>query len=396
MKWTVNKLSEAKQIQVELADSGVKILMEPKRYACVECTSEKYPCEENSVYQIVSDIPTEDRKCKLIANWYQGETVIARRYINGKGETVSPKGVDRFSVSVLVNGKEPQELYFSKFSYEKVSDYKPNPVKLAAVSLDEGFLKEHPAMSKACFLGEYERLIDAAGKEKPDLILLPEEFHVQNFHCPAKERCISLEDEAVELMKRKAVEYHCYMAGTIQRNTDGYCYNTALLIDRQGNLVGTYDKTHLTLMEYEQGVTPGQEIPVFETDFGKVGFMICWDMWFPCLSQILYRKGAQLILNPTLGGGFLQAYAASASTGAFMLVSNAYDSRWSRVQNPLGDVIAQVKEGHILVETIDLNEMHFKSMLSVGADGEGRNLYITEARNDLYKEFFADYEVNTY
>ena len=89
MKWTVNKLSEAKQIQVELADSGVKILMEPKQYACVECTSEKYPCEENSVYQIISDIPTEDRKCKLIANWYQGETVIARRYINGKGETVN-------------------------------------------------------------------------------------------------------------------------------------------------------------------------------------------------------------------------------------------------------------------------------------------------------------------
>ena len=121
MKWIVKKLSEPEQIYAKADETGVKITMKPERYACVECVSGIYDCEENSVYNITSDIPTEDMKCKMIANWYLGDKVVARRYVNGNGETISPKGVDRFSVSVLVNGKEERDICFSGFSLGKTA-----------------------------------------------------------------------------------------------------------------------------------------------------------------------------------------------------------------------------------------------------------------------------------
>lgn len=63
--------------------------------------------------------------------------------------------------------------------------------------------------------------------------------------------------------------------------------------DRQGNLVGTYDKIHPYSPEInEQGITPGTRVPVFQTDFGRLGFMICYDSWFPDVAQLVSLEGA--------------------------------------------------------------------------------------------------------
>ena len=57
-------------------------------------------------------------------------------------------------------------------------------------------------------------------------------------------------------------------------------YNTAVLIDRAGNLAGKYRKVQLPYEEIEGGLTPGSDYPVFQTDFGTVGLMICYDSEF--------------------------------------------------------------------------------------------------------------------
>ena len=64
-------------------------------------------------------------------------------------------------------------------------------------------------------------------------------------------------------------------------------YNTAVLIDRDGLLVGKYRKVNLPYDEFEDGITPGSDYPVFQTDFGKVGMMICWDSQFPDAARAL-------------------------------------------------------------------------------------------------------------
>lgn len=81
-------------------------------------------------------------------------------------------------------------------------------------------------------------------------------------------------------------------------------YNTAILIDPDGDIIGKYSKTH-----FAQGYTinpscyvPGAQYPVFQTPFGKVGMMICYDRQLPEPARILALNGAQILFVPSYGG----------------------------------------------------------------------------------------------
>jgi len=79
----------------------------------------------------------------------------------------------------------------------------------------------------------------------------------------------------------------------------GDCYNAALLFNRKGEIIGRYYKTHLQSQDLKY--SPGKDLPVFETDFGKVGIVICADRRWPEAVRALRVKGAELILNPSYG-----------------------------------------------------------------------------------------------
>lgn len=91
--------------------------------------------------------------------------------------------------------------------------------------------------------------------------------------------------------------YVCF--GTYERGPErGTVYNSAVLIDPEGEVLGVYRKTHIYPTE-RQWSTPGTQAEVFETRFGKVGIIICYDGDYPELSRILGMKGAEIILRPT-------------------------------------------------------------------------------------------------
>ena len=76
-------------------------------------------------------------------------------------------------------------------------------------------------------------------------------------------------------------------------------YNTALLLGRDGELVGAYDKTHC--QGHDRMFVPGQEIAVFDSDFGPFGVLICADRRWPETVRSLALQGARVIFNPTAG-----------------------------------------------------------------------------------------------
>lgn len=80
---------------------------------------------------------------------------------------------------------------------------------------------------------------------------------------------------------------------------DGKIYNSSYILDRNGVELGRYRKTQLTIGEHD--LTPGDDIPVFDLDFGKVGIMICFDNYFPEVARVLGLKGAELVLSPLYG-----------------------------------------------------------------------------------------------
>ena len=98
-----------------------------------------------------------------------------------------------------------------------------------------------------------------------------------------------------------------FVLGFLER--DGrLLYNTAILIDPEGEIIGKYSKTH-----FYQGYTvnpdfyrAGDNYSVFETPFGKVGILICYDRQNPEPARILAVKGAQVLLVPSYGSYDLQ------------------------------------------------------------------------------------------
>ena len=103
-------------------------------------------------------------------------------------------------------------------------------------------------------------------------------------------------DRVAEVAKR----YHMHVVfGTYERVGE-VVYNTAVLMGRQGEIIGKYHKVQLPDVE-RWSVTPGDSFPVFATDFGTVGMMICYDINFPEVARCLALNGAELLFHPTMG-----------------------------------------------------------------------------------------------
>jgi len=83
------------------------------------------------------------------------------------------------------------------------------------------------------------------------------------------------------------------------RAQEGRPYNTALIFDRTGNLIGWYDKLHL--LQHDHKYEPGKTLDVYQSDFGLFGIVICADRRWPETVRTLALKGARVVFNPTYG-----------------------------------------------------------------------------------------------
>jgi N-carbamoylputrescine amidase len=96
------------------------------------------------------------------------------------------------------------------------------------------------------------------------------------------------------------------LASIFEYAMDGIYFNTMIIFDADGSYLGKYRKHHIP--EGPQYIekyyfTPGDTgYPVFDTRFGKIGVLICWDEWFPEPSRILALKGANIVFYPSAIG----------------------------------------------------------------------------------------------
>jgi len=110
--------------------------------------------------------------------------------------------------------------------------------------------------------------------------------------------------KTTEKIQRAAEKDEIYIVwSTYERgSTRGVVYNSAVLIGRNGDIIGTYRKTHPfpgELVELGGWTTPGDHADVYETDLCTLGMIICYDGDFPDLSTTLALKGAEVIVRPT-------------------------------------------------------------------------------------------------
>jgi predicted amidohydrolase len=92
-----------------------------------------------------------------------------------------------------------------------------------------------------------------------------------------------------------AQRHQAYIVAGIAELDGVHLYDTAVLIGPDG-YIGRYRKTHLWNRE-KLIFTPGDAYPVFETRIGRIGLLICWDIWFPEVARILAVQGADIICS---------------------------------------------------------------------------------------------------
>ena len=146
-------------------------------------------------------------------------------------------------------------------------------------------------------------LIDQNSHLNPDLILMPEFFNT-GVSVPEFKKLAETEETSVSLdyFKEKAKKYNTYiLTGSIIEKDGEKLYNTSWLLNRNGEIAGKYRKIHLydrcggTENQY---CSYGDSIKVVETDFGKIGMSVCFDIKFPNHFVNLVKQGAEIIVEP--------------------------------------------------------------------------------------------------
>ena len=93
-----------------------------------------------------------------------------------------------------------------------------------------------------------------------------------------------------------------YLVACYDRRDGDRIYNTAELIDPRGTTIGTYDKTHTVGRSESRYYSAGTALPVFDTEFGKIGILVCIDRTYAENWRVLMLQGARLVLIPANGG----------------------------------------------------------------------------------------------
>jgi predicted amidohydrolase len=232
----------------------------------------------------------------------------------------------------------------------------PRMVRLAAVH-------HRPRGSKSMMdnCREFASLIEDAAKQRADLVVLPETLTYYGLGKKYVDCAEPVPGPSTEYFGTLAKQHNLYIvAGLLERDRH-LVYNTAALIGPDGKLVGKYRKTALPRGEIEGGISPGSEYPVFDTRFGRLGMMICYDGFFPEVARQLTMRGAEVIAWPVWGCNPLLASARACENHVY-LVSSTYEDisrNWAltAIYDHEGKPITKAEKwGTVVVAEVDLNQ----------------------------------------
>lgn len=206
----------------------------------------------------------------------------------------------------------------------------------------------------------YEPFILEAAKQKADLVVLGETLTYAFLGKKFEDVAEPIPGPSTEYFGELAKANNLYIVPGLVERDRNVIYNTAPLIGPDGTVLGKYRKVCLPRGEIDAGIAPGHDYPVFNTRFGKLAIMICYDGFFPEVARELTNRGAEVIAWPVWGCNPLLARARACENHAY-IVSSTYEPiehNWmlSAVFDHTGETVAWAKEwGTVAVAEVDLN-----------------------------------------
>ena len=159
------------------------------------------------------------------------------------------------------------------------------------------------------------------------------------------------------------------------RKATGGVYNTALIYNREGALVGMYDKTHIQTHDHKY--LPGNHLNVYESDFGLFGVMICADRRWPETSRTLTLKGARVIFNPT--------YGMHGDLNLCMMRTRSYENGIFIVFTHPAQSLITGPNGAVVCNDRDETQKYTVTEIDLSKAPANRGGHIVDRRPDIYK-----------
>lgn len=272
---------------------------------------------------------------------------------------VAPTEADGARLSLEVKWPGEGAVLWQRASVRPTSPPPPRKVKIGTVYLRPANSTPEKNLQAFC------EQIDAAGRLGLDIVCLPEAITLVGTRLTGPQTAEPIPGPSTERLAAAAGRNRLWVVAGLYEREGLQVYNTAVLLDRQGRLAGKYRKIHLPREEWDKGITPGHEYPVFQTDFGRVAIQICYDWFFPEVDTIFALKGAEVVFAPTWGTTFADregrvegenVFRVRARDNGIYLVPSVYDGS-SMVIDPLGRVLVSNKgQSGVFWCEVDLNQ----------------------------------------
>ncbi|MEX0646617.1 MAG: carbon-nitrogen hydrolase [Balneolaceae bacterium] len=243
---------------------------------------------------------------------------------------------------------------------------------------------ENPAENR----GKAEALVENAADRGANIIALPELYNTLYFCREINSKFFSWAEPvpgpSTQHFSRLAKQFETViLLPVFERKTAGVYFNTLVVIEKDGSIKGIYRKMHIPDdpgFHEKYYFTPGDTgFKVFDTSFGAVGTLICWDQWFPEAARLTALKGADILVYPTAIGTlseedesdkarFSDAWKTiqrshAIANGCFLASINRVGSEggtlfWgnSFISGPFGEILAEGgEEEEIVSAELDFN-----------------------------------------
>lgn len=248
--------------------------------------------------------------------------------------------------------------------------------------------------------------ISEAAERGCDLVVLPEMFTTINTGHEIRPE--PHEGPTLDRLMSSAHDHNINVSATYYVVDDGRVYNQTVILNRNGSIAGIYRKVQPTAAE-ALIVSAGNTFPAIDLDFGRVGVMICLEIYFPEIARIYAHKGVEILLwptvtlGPTQEGLLAQAQSRAIDNCLYLVEANMagappyapYAGRirpgTGRIIGPGGDVLASTAHlPGLAITDVDLDRQHLTtSAVLIRNPDHFRDDMQSITRLDLYAREYA-------
>ena len=392
--WKIENLFEnpAIEAKVDTKDCFATVTLKDSSYslarivAPIGAVREKHYCK----IDVKIEKSNPDTEIKIYEIYYKDNTELLRQYVDDERLSLVPEGANRLDVVALVRGFTGDVVKIYNPTYTELENYKPRMVRIASLDVTPVLPEGKKRTLKDNLDAALQKIDEVCAKEHPDLVLLTEIFYTLGVELekPGIDY-LRLDSPEIKQLCDMAKKHRTYLCFSIHETDDnGYYYNSSPLIDRDGKIVANYHKTHPTMKELAAGIIPGEDVVTYDADFGRIGFAICWDLFFPEFVSLAARDGVEIILNPTLGFHADQNGMRAKDTDTY-IVSSSPNLKACAIMCPETRVplVADATEKGYCVADIDLNYRLLVRALSAPSSAERCNVCKHEKNYKILEKY---------